>query len=502
LTILVGGVLLTLAAAQVEHGIGAVIQRDEVMYGEAIIYDHASRLLRGEPLYQALNQAPYTVATYTPAYYWVVAGLHQVFGPGFGPGRIVSLAAGLMAAVCVAYLAGRRARSIWAGLFAAALFLALSFPTQGPGQEYGWFSFYKEDMLGVTLALGTIVVLDRGASRGGVVLAALLAALAVLTKQTLIAAGLASFVWLLLRDRRLAALFAGISVGLVLSVSAAMQVSTRAFLDNVVFASATPLNSFVLQFNLGVLVQYQAAVLALAAVYLVARLRDWRKAVGDLLVLYALASLVSLIELGHDGASYNYWIELGAIAAVLATQVIWGGLRWGPIPATVISMVALCVLGSHLAIFLRDVHPSMDLLGIIPAEQRRDLRQPAEFDWVVERIRHEPKEVLSEALDVVVLAGRPLAVEPLDFTILVRDYSWDDGPVVRRICAGEVGLLLLKGPLEGGTPAEDYFRSAQWPPRVLEALRETMQLETRQSGLWVYALTSPTPTGPVCGGTR
>jgi hypothetical protein len=343
-----------------------------------------------------------------------------------------------------------------------------------------------------------IAGLDRGVSRGGVILAAILAALAVLTKQTLVAAGLAGFVWLLIRDRGMAALFAGILTGLVLITSAAMELSTHAFLENVVFANVNPFNSEVLQFNLGVLLQYQAAALAITAVYLVARLRDWRKAVGDIMVLYALASLVPLVGLAKIGSNYNYWIDLGAITAILATQTIWDGLRVGPVPAAVISVVSLCVLGTHLAIFLRDVHPSTDLLGILPAEQQRDLRQPTEFNWVVERVREEPREVLSEALDVVVLAGKPTVVEPIIFTIMVNGNQWDDGPIVRRICAGDVGLLLLTGPLQGGTPWEQYVRAAQWPARVLEALRESMQLETRQAGLWLYSPGNSTTPRPAC----
>ncbi len=335
----------------------------------------------------------------------------------------MSLVAGLVAALLVANLAARRARSAWAGLFAAALFVALSFPTQGPGQEYGWFSFYKEDMLGVTFALGAIAVLDRGGSRGEVVLAAILAALAVLTKQTLVAAGLAGFVWLLVRDRRMAALFAGISVGLVLTTSVALELSTHAFLANVVFANVNPLNEYVLQGNLGTLLQYQAAPLAITTVYLVAQLRDWRKAVGDIMVLYTLASLVSLLGLAKIGSNYNYWIDLGAISAILATQVIWGGLRVGLVPAGAIAIVSLCVLGAQLAIFLQG-HSSLDLLGILPYEQQRDLRHPDEFNWVVERVREEPKDVLSESLDVVVLAGKPAVVEPIIFTIMVNGNEW------------------------------------------------------------------------------
>jgi hypothetical protein len=136
---------------------------------------------------------------------------------------------------------------------------------------------------------------------------------------------------------------------------------------------------------------------------------------------------------------------------------------------------------------MRDVHPSVDLLGIIPAEQQRDLRQPAEFDGVVERVRTEPRQVLSESLDVVVLADRPVLAEPLIFTIMVDQDQWSDAPLARRICNGEVGLLILKGPLEGGSEVDRYLRSALWPPHVLEALRETMDFETRQAGLFLYS---------------
>jgi hypothetical protein len=497
LVLLVGGLLVTLALAQVEHAIGAVLQRDELMYGEAIIYDHAARLVRGEPLYQALGQAPYTVAAYTPVYYWITAGMQSVFA-GFGPGRVVSLLAGLVAAALVADLARRRARSAWAGLFAAALFLALGFPTQGPGLEYPWFSYYKEDMLGVTFALGAIALLDRGASPRRVVVAAVLSGLAVLTKQTLVAAGVAGFVWLALRELRLAALFAAVGGALVLGVGAAMALSDPAFLSNVlaVAGRSDPLNDFVLEGNLQTLFQFQAVPLAITAVYLVARLRDWRKALEDIMVPYALASLVPLVGLAKIGSNYNYWIDLAAITAVVTTQMIWGGLDWtglrlGPTSLArveaVVPTLLLLLLGAHLLVFVRDAQPSMDVVGILPSEQQRSGRHEAEFQWLVDRVRTEPKLVLSESLDLVVLARRPVLAEPIIFTMLVNDDQWTDAPLARRICAGDVGLLVLRGPLEGGSEYDRYMRSALWPPDVLEALRETMALETTKARMLVYS---------------
>jgi hypothetical protein len=514
--LLVGGALIVLALSQVAHAIGAVIQPDELMYGEAIIYDHAARIVRGEPLYLPLGQAPYSIAAYTPVYYWIVAGLQDVFGPGFGPGRGASLLAGLVAAIFVADLARRRARSVWAGVFAAALFLALGFPTQGLGLEYPWFAYYKEDVLGVTFALGAIAVLDRGASSRTVVLAAVLAALGVLTKQTLVAAGAAGFVWLALRQPRLALLFGATAAVVVLGVSGIMALEDPAYLTNVlaVAGRSDPLNDFVLQQNLRTLLQYQAAPLAIMAVYLLARLRDWRKALDDIMVPYALASLVPLVGLAKIGSNYNYWIDLAAIAAVATTHAIWGGVNWrglglGPTSLRRVEAFApillLVVLGAHLLVYVRDVQPSLNLLAILPTEQQRSVREDADFQWVVDRVRTEPKMVLSESLDVVVLAGRPMIAEPIIFSQMVADDQWNDEPLARQICDGKVGLLILKGPLDGTSEIDRYMRSALWPPHVLEALRETMQLETSRAQLLIYspsprasAVASPPSTPAVC----
>jgi hypothetical protein len=353
-------------------------------------------------------------------------------------------------------------------------------------------------MLGVTFALGAIAVLDRGVSRERVVLAAVLAALAVLTKQTLVAAGVAGFVWLAFQQPRQAALFAGISAALVIGVGAAMELTTHAYLANVlaVAGRSDPLSDFVFGWNLRTLLQFQAVPLAITALYLVARLRDWRKAVGDIMVLFTLASLVPLVGLAKTGSNYNYWIDLAAITAIVTTHAIWRGFDWTSLrlgPASlarfdaVVPTLLLVLLGAHVAVFVRDVRPSLDLLGILPAEQQRSLRQQADFEWIVERVRMEPREVLSESLDVVVLAGRPMLTEPIIFTMMVDGDQWSDGPLARRICAGEVGLLVLKGPLEGGSDVERYMRSALWPPQVLKALRETMEFETRKDKLFVYS---------------
>jgi len=83
----------------------------ELLTGEAIVHALASRVARGEALYQPLDRAPWTVAAYTPVYYWI-AGVLQVFvGPGFLPGHALSFVAGLASAVLVGRLSAKTAPS-------------------------------------------------------------------------------------------------------------------------------------------------------------------------------------------------------------------------------------------------------------------------------------------------------------------------------------------------------------------------------------------------------
>jgi hypothetical protein len=177
-----GGLLTFIAVVQLAWSVGAIRRPYELLYGEAMVYDHAARVLRGEHLYQPLDRPPYSVAAYTPLYYWLAAGLQALVGPGFAPGPSLSLIAALATAGIVGHLAADRARDRRAGPFAALLFLALGLPA-----AYMWSALYRVDLVGVALSLGAIATLARGTTPRCLVLAGALAGLAFLTRQTLIA---------------------------------------------------------------------------------------------------------------------------------------------------------------------------------------------------------------------------------------------------------------------------------------------------------------------------
>jgi hypothetical protein len=431
-------------------------------------------------------------------YYVLAAWLETLFGASFGPGRALSLASGATAAVLVGWLAQRRTQDVRAGVFAAALFLALGFPG-----EYPWFGFYKEDVLGVALCLASIATLSAGASRRHIVAAAVLASLALLTKQTLIGAAFAGTVVLARRSRADALLFAGVAFGLTGAAALFLEATTHAFFANTVVANVNPFDGLILLWSLELLFAYQAGPLLLTALWLGFNIARRRPVLDDPVAVYALICVPTLIGLAKIGSSYNYWIDLAAVSAVLATGAIWQAIRAAKNQQSWIRsaapLCAIAILGIHVGAWFEWAQPSLALRSILPEQAQRSVRHTEQFAWVVERARSAPGAVLSESVDVLALAGRPMIVEPYITTIMYDAGRWDLTPLVREICAGKVGLLIVKGPLETGNGYNDYIRSAMWPKPVLEALRETMILETVKADLFVYGQPELAhPAGPVC----
>jgi hypothetical protein len=493
--------LTLLVLKQAVWSAAAVAQPRELMYGEAVLYDHAARLLRGEALYQPLDRAPFSITIYTPLYYWVVAGLHAAVGPGFGPGRLLSSVAVLAAAALVGTLTAQRLRRPGPGLFAALLFLALGISGVEP---FPWSALYKEDLLGVALSLGAVAALSGGTGRRRLALAASLAALAFLTKQTFVAAGLAGVLWLWRRDRQGAAVFAGAGLALALGVCGALQLATGAFLANAVAGNANPFSAEALQTNLALSLPLQGGPVALAGLYLIRRGRA--RPVEDLVVVYFWAAMLPLVGLAKVGSNYNYWIELAAVASVLATHGLWldrpapgpgraappleGAARAGvaghPGPLALLpwlSLAAVVLLGISVGARSPRLWP-----GAAPAD---------ELQQVIERVRAEPREVLAVPLDVVVLADRPVLLEPYVFSIRYSLGLWDPRPLVQRICEGGVGLVVLDRPLESDIPP--YHGHALWPEPVLRALRATLLLERRHAGRYLYVPGPRQGVAPACG---
>jgi hypothetical protein len=470
-----------LAAASAAH------QPIALDYAEPFVYAHARRLVEGASLYQPITTPPYTVAAYFPLYYVVAAATQALFGGGFGPGRIVSFIAGIVATLGIGVIVSRRTCHIWPGAVAGLMFLGLAFPGGTP-----WLGLYRVDLLGLALSIAAIGVLLQSRAPTGAAIAGVLAGLAILTKQAFFAAPLAGALWHW-PDRRRLVLFVVGTLATVAIPCGMLELTTHALIENTLLSNVNPLDASIGYALIREMLEQEWLPLALACGYLVAR-QPWRSCPERLLVLYWLVSAIGLVGLFKVGANHNYWLEFAAATTMLAALGLAALLYKAP---RVLSRVG--AIGLPLGLALLFGRGGMEMLaggyGGVRSEAytvQQDLTAIArpsddvDLALLIDRIRLEPGDVLADPADVVVLANRHIELEPLIYTVLLDESKWSPSALVRRICAGSVSLVVLGAPLETADSTQ-FGAFGTWPPPVVQALRQTMTLQAFQAQRYVYS---------------
>ncbi|HET6317489.1 MAG TPA: hypothetical protein VFG86_13595, partial [Chloroflexota bacterium] len=180
---------------------------------------------------------------------------------------------------------------------------------------------------------------------------------------------------------------------------------------------------------------------------------------SDVLVLSWLGSLIPLLAIGALGADSNYWLQFAALSAVLATLAMWRWRRrwWGALAALfLITNAALAVYG------VAAWHAAR------PAFLQGGSALEAPLQKLVQRVRLTEGGVLADPLDVLVLAERPILLEPIMYSLRERDGSWDSAPLVAQVCAGQISLVVL------GYPPEELAQ--RFPPSVAAAIQRAFEV--------------------------
>jgi hypothetical protein len=184
---------------------GRVSYPYELEWMEGSCVDLVTRILHGKLLYQrpTLDYVPYL---YAPLYFYLSAAVSLVTGPGFLGLRVVSVAATLGCLGLVARWVRRETGGGVAGWVAAGGFAAC-YAIGG-----AWLDLGRVDALFLLLLLATAYTLRFRTSDSGLVMAAAVGTLAILTKQTAVPVCFALAVGLAPRPRRMLVFAAALAV--------------------------------------------------------------------------------------------------------------------------------------------------------------------------------------------------------------------------------------------------------------------------------------------------
>ena len=415
--------------------------QNELSPPESVVAAQSLMLAHDGTLYYDLKHYPFTVCAYMPSFYWLESALIRVGFSAVHAGRWISFAAlmGLIV-LCwrIAFLYTGNRNAAWVASLAAASSSLLG----------AWGTAGQVDTLAAFLALAAFYQYSRFHVRGesSLWMAGLCAALALFTKQTMVAAPAAIFLLLLTRDRKKAlwfgAIFAAGVGGTVLAINAALD---GRFLANTVFANMNPFNGaqFVTQIRYFVSISF--GLLVIVAVSFGRMLRGRGAAPCVYLLLAVLVFLGTAPKIGSDT---NYQMESTLLLAICAgiglDQVKFFDLYFERSKSWI--TLLLIPLALHIAIGYRV--SANTLLGRLMKEKlfRTEIEQLKPY------VQPSGGLVLCTDFNAMVRLRQRMDVEPYIYTILVSAHVIDPEPVRRDLARGAFSTVIL---------SEDVFQPEQ-----------------------------------------
>ena len=397
----------------------------QLNYVEGFNVDAAARLRRGEPLYGDPSHAPFVVTVYTPGYPALVAALMRAGLPPLAAGRLLAF----LSALGIAVVVGRagRDRAGWAAIAAAAVFLL------DPLVPF-WQVAARPDSTAALLAVVGVIVVETGATRRRDVLAAVLFAASIFTKQSFIAAPAAVLLFLVDRNRRRAIRFAAaLAAACAVAALALQRASHGWFLWHTVVGNRNPF-SWGRAAELGG--QFWSRHPLQILVLLVLFLAGWRSRRRSAVALWAaIASALGTVMLGKAGSDLNYLLEAIAAIALFAARELpmeWLVRRTSPsrVAAAGLAGCAIAVAATSVAAAARVHEP-------VAAAQ-------APYRELMARVAREPGIVVSDDACLLVDAGRLVHIQPFVMTQLAESGRWDQRPFLEELDTQRVRLIVAQ----------------------------------------------------------
>lgn len=274
-------------------------------------------------LYGPLESAPYVVVNYPPVYL-VASQLFAIISDNLWAGRMVSTLAGLMVAITI-YLLSRPNDTQPLPHIVSAL-IACTWLVIPIVRE--WSGVMRVDMLGVALGLTGLVV----SLRGRLTIGAILVALALFTKPSLIAAPMALLVLWLSQPRQSVIRAMGAALATAVIIAGGITITGGNLWLHVVQSNINSWERALAEGFWREAWQLHAPLMLATLGLALVHLRHWRTLISpnhirtSMAIVYTIGGVIVGIGIGKVGAYANYFLELYAgmlwLIALSASTII------------------------------------------------------------------------------------------------------------------------------------------------------------------------------------
>jgi hypothetical protein len=446
--------------------------RHEFTQVESVVALHVKMLVNGEGLYYDLNSYPFTVSPYGPIFYSLSSLTHRMGAPLFQGGRLLSV----LALLVTLWSAWRVLRLLVDDPNARMTGVLLIASTSN---ILFWSTVGQVDMLACCFSLAAFVeflVWCRRRSTLTLCLSGLFVILAIFTKQTAVASGMAIAMCLLVQDRRTAAWWiAGVAV-MGLSVVIALDAFTAGrYLDNAIRANLNPFSATKLQAHL----RYFLVAAGSLLVVVMVGVRNLSSRTAPLYLYAALAIGVFLATAPKIGSDLNYQIEPMLLLGLCAACTLDGldfFRRWSAGDRTWITLL-------HLPLLLHILVNTCLTANALTERARLEPVKRAENAALGPFLEDSQARVISVQLDGLVHWRGRMEVEPLIYTLLVEAGMADPTAVRRDLADGRFQTVILYQDLfETRKPTPKNAEIPSLPPGHLDEIRRRYRLARHVEG--------------------
>ena len=304
--------LILFSVIYAEHAINIINYPGELQYGEGFLLNSAIILANGQNIYPPLSDHSGMPSFYPPVYTLLYAVFIKIFGISLAAGRIIAAASTVISA-CLIYaivesITKRRIISAAAGV----AFLVSPY-------VYAWSAFARVDNTALMFSLLGIFLAMKYEGNNKLYASVPFFVLSVYTKQTYIAAPIATFIYLLINGRskkalRFISFFAFTAAAVFLTIN---QATAGLFYTYVINGGSTHGFSVeqMLTFYLYLFRDCVYFILFLTATALAAE--EYTKKRFRLTTLYFIFASLLTVTVGSAGAALNYFIEAIAAGSIL-----------------------------------------------------------------------------------------------------------------------------------------------------------------------------------------
>jgi hypothetical protein len=472
--VVIGAVALLVAASLGLHwlrflrfAIASIFYPYELDYGEGIVWQQALLML-GPRMYGDINQYPFVVFHYPPFYHVMVRAVSALGIDMLVAGRSISLLAALViGAVCarLTYLAtpvGMERGARLVGAMSAGLTVFCCLPV------IHWAALMRVDMLAVALSIMGVLAVVSSAGRPFLVyVGGLFFLLAIYTKQTSLAAPIASLPLLLTIFRRRTVVVGCLTLVVGCGMLLLLEIDTGGgFLRHIVlynvnrYRFASLIDGIELLWPQAIFFIYMVGGL-IVGWRNVAKGGSWRsfeifkREVAEsistrtlyTMTIYLLLTTCMIPLLGKSGAGQNYLIEtmcvwsifVGIFTAWLIERLTEPWSKSGRTEGKALPVLSAVFFLWLLFIQTQIMPTSVGEYNLVTPQYR------AALDSLMARIARANKPVLSDDMVLLMRAGKEVPWEPAIFTELASQGRWDQRLIIDRINSREFAMIVTSG---------------------------------------------------------